>query len=99
MVSGSLSLNEEENPKILANKIQQAQTNSEVLYIQVENSKVDLTDLKQIARANIGASPIVVWFKQEKKGGYSKDNLKIDPREDVINKLKNIYGKENVVVK
>lgn len=99
LVSGSLSLNEEEKPKILANKIQQAQTNSAVLYIQVENSKVDLTELKQIARANTGASPIVVWFKQEKKGGYSKDNLKIDPREDVINKLKNIYGKENVVVK
>ena len=99
LVSGSLSLNEDEKPKILANKIEKAETNSPVLYIQVENSGVDLSGLKDIARKNVGNSSIVVWFKKERKGGLSKDNLKIDPREDVLVKLKAIYGEENVVVK
>lgn len=98
-ITGTITLEEGQAPQVLANELSLAQVNSLTLYVQVESMEEDIEDIKDLARANPGKSPIVIWFKKEQKGGYSKDNLRIDINDYVIGLLEKTYGKENVVAK
>ncbi len=105
LIYGTLSMAEEETPKIICNKIVpllEVKKNSK-LYLQVESKehyKDAKNDIYRILETSKGNNEVLVYSKLEKaKMIIQKDywvNLK---NNDLINKLITLLGNDNVIVK
>lgn len=95
IISGRITIEEEENPQIVADTIELAPTNSKTLYIQVESKGYNLGPVMEIVSENPGKSGFVIWYKKEKKGEYA-GGLGVDPSGDLIPRLEEVLGKGNV---
>lgn len=105
LIYGTLSMAEEETPKIICNKVVpllEMKKNSK-LYLQVkskEHYKNVKNDIFRILETSKGNNEILVYSKLEKaKMTIQKDHWVNLNNNDLINKLVTLLGKENVIVK
>ncbi len=100
LVKGKLSVNEEEEPKLICENIYRLdEYDSRKLYIQLEESrlKVLMPRLNQIFLRYSGKTPVVIYLKDRNKALQGKRNLWVDIEEErLFKELREILGDENV---
>ena len=100
VVQGKVSLREEEEPKIICEKITPLKSfKSGKLYIKISSEKSLNTfdKLKRIFAKYSGDSPVYIYIEREDKVVMADRNLWVDiGNEQLLNELKNIVG-ENCV--
>ena len=102
-VGGRLSVREEENPKIIldfadtAENAKSNQSKRKGLFIRVENetSAIYFNCNELISLSNQGETPVYFYFANSKKYFPCK---KITIENNLINKLKEIAGEQNVIL-
>ncbi len=105
LVQGKLSCREEEKPKILANKVltlaEAWNTMSRVCYLTFELNRLDekrIQRIQQLLRTNQGQCRLHFQIKgaaDQRKAFYST-KYKVRPNPDLIHKLQELLGQENV---
>ena len=110
-IQGNISAEEGEEPKILLSSAEKLVSNSNyveekeehskknVLYIRVPNQKDERIPLiYRISALNRGQTQIVLFDDSTRKSLAMK-NILIDPTEKVINKLRDIFGQNDVILR
>lgn len=108
IISGKISVSENEDTKIIANKIEKMYKNEkqsykeikkDILYIQYNDMQAYSEDIGRLM-IDIGASKgdctICIYIKKERKKRYLDENWKIQISEKLIDRLCNRLGQENV---
>ena len=110
VVSGSISLEEGEQPKILLSSIEALKTDAELsrtvapkaesrIYIKVPDlSDPRINNIGRIAALNRGDAKVVLFDVSKKKYCAMKD-VSVAPSEKVMSRLRSIFSDENVVFK
>lgn len=102
IVEGRLSINEEEDPKIICDTIKPlAKTKKEKLYLKIsrEKSLVLLEDLKKILKQHNGNVPVYVYIEENNKTIRADRDYWIDiEKKELIKKLISILGEDCVKV-
>ena len=98
-VTGKISLKENEKAKILVDTIKELGKNTK-LYIKIQDEDVDkaqeLNKLFEVLKDKEGDIPVYVYFEQDKDLKMLSRQWWIEPSEQNILKLKNIYGEDNI---
>ena len=111
-ICGNISAEEGEDPQILLSTVERLTSNSDyvetksaeaekktTLYIRVANQKDERIPLiYRIAALNRGQTQIALFDDSTRKTLAMK-NILIDPSDKVINKLKDIFGQNDVVLR
>ena len=111
-ISGNISAEEGEEPEILLTSAERLISNTDfseakpsepekknVLYIRVKDQKDERIPLiYRISALNRGQTQIVLFDDSTRKSLAMK-NILVDPSEKVINKLKDIFGQNDVVLR
>lgn len=102
IVEGRLSIHEEEDPKIICERIEPlVKINNKKLYLKLPKDKpVELlTDIKKILKNNTGNVPVYVYMEKDKRSVMAARDywVNIDNNE-VIEKLKYILGDDCVKI-
>ncbi len=112
-INGNISAEDGEDPAIILSKAESLSPNYEsyntdqssyapsktLIYIRVNNQKDERIPLiYRISALNFGDAQIVIFDDSTRKCLAMK-NITVDPSEKVINKLKDIFGSGNVVLK
>ncbi|MBE6644432.1 MAG: DNA polymerase III subunit alpha [Ruminococcaceae bacterium] len=109
LISGSISLEEGEDAKILLSTAESLISNSEFeIKTKPQNSRIfikvsDISDnritrISKLALLNPGQAEVVIFDSSSKKYSALK-GVRISSSEKVISRLSEIFGKENLVVK
>jgi len=102
VIQGKLSLSEEEEPKIIVEKISELHSfNSSKLYLKVsKNSQPNTMDrIVRILRRYNGNTPVYVYFEKNRKTVMADRKLWIDiNNQTCLNELKDLLGEDSVVV-
>ncbi|RKD33408.1 DNA polymerase III subunit alpha [Thermohalobacter berrensis] len=102
VVEGRLSISEEENPKIICEKITPlVKTNKEKLYLKVPRNKSLnlLNNLKVILSRHSGNIPVYVYIEKDKKTIMADRNYWVNVEdENLIRELEKILGKDCIKV-
>ena len=114
VIQGNISAEEGEEPTVLMSELEPLLPNSDIIkqdmlygdekkgklvYIRVKSQKDERIPLiYRISALNRGAAQVVVFDDSTRKCLAMK-NICIDPSEKVIQKLKDIFGSEDVVLK
>jgi DNA polymerase-3 subunit alpha len=100
-VKGKLSIKEEENAKIIARQFSEIKKiNNKSLYIRIDSmsNKDVLNKIKDLMSSNIGDSTVYI-FAQDIKKAFKYEEYAVDINDDLIYKLNNLIGEENIKVK
>ena len=99
VVKGTLMVEEDQNPKINLNEISLFNTNvvSQKLYIKIEDTEI-IPEIKSILKEYSGNTPVYVYFAKEKKNTIAEKSLWVTLSKNMIERLKNIAGEDNVVI-
>jgi len=108
-ITGNLSTEDDEAPKILLSSAQQLKTDSEYaasvpateqrIFIKVSSlSDSRINNLKRIIALNRGNAKIVLYDESTKKYCAMKDVM-IDPGEKVLTRLTSLFGEKSVILK
>ena len=102
IVSGRVSVKEDEQPKILAEDIKPLlKINEDKIYILIEEQNELKAAMKKISTVAInyrGDCPIYICTKKERKKFLISNDLRLDSSIDSILELKGIFGEENIKV-
>ena len=108
VISGTLSTEEGEAPKVLLSSIEQLKTDAEFdeknavrterrIYIKIPSlSDPRISNINRIAVFNKGEAKIILFDESTKKYVAMKD-VSVDPSEKVISRLSTLFSSENVV--
>lgn len=100
VVKGRISMNEEEEPKIICEALKPLTTiKIEKLYIKLPKDRSEdiLKKVKNILRRYSGNVPVYVYLEMKKQTIIAERNYWVDIKDDKLFKeLTNILGKENV---
>lgn len=102
LIRGRLSLKEDEEPKIIAQKIMDiTKENDKSLYLRVKNmnDRETLENIKSIVRKNPGQTQIIFYGEEEKKLFKADASYTIGLDENIIYELQNLLGKGSVKIK
>jgi len=98
-LKGKISFKENEKPKILVDTIKELGVYSKLFVKIVDDNEQNTKKLLDIIKENEGEIPVYIYYESE-------DKLKLVPREkwittsdDIINKLKSVFGDKNVKLK
>ncbi len=99
VVKGTLLINDKDR-KINVSSIAafNEQSVQEKLYLRIKDTKI-LDGVKGILKEYTGGCPVYVYFEKEKKNTLADKSLWVNASEDVIKKLKELLGDENVILK
>lgn len=100
-VKGKLSIKEEENAKIIARQFSEIKKiNNKSLYIRIDsmNNTEVLNKIKDVIHSNKGDSMVYI-FAQDIKKAFKSEEYMVDINDDLLYKLKNTIGEENIKVK
>jgi DNA polymerase III alpha subunit len=102
-IQGNISEEEGEMPKILLSDLLPLKSNSDfvaaTLYIKIDSLEDKrLNSLSRIAMLNSGKTNVVVFDVSTKKYNSMK-NVRINADEKTVERLKTIFGNDNVVLK
>ena len=110
VISGNISVEEDEAPRILLSEALPLSSDSDYLGKKVDNSgqtlyvKVQtlsdarINNVKRMAMLNCGNAKIVLYDESTKKYSALK-GLLIEPSERVLSRLYSIFGEKNVILK
>lgn len=102
IVDGRLSINEEEDPKIIVETIKPlVKTKKEKMYIKIPSSKPInfLEDIKMVLSQYNGAVPVYVYIEKNKSTFMADRDLWVDvENSELLNKLESLLGKDCVKV-
>ncbi|MCC5910204.1 MAG: DNA polymerase III subunit alpha [Clostridiaceae bacterium] len=102
VIEGLLNLKDEEQPKILVNKVKSlTKMEKNKLFVKVQEQK-DLSLLKEaegIFRKHHGNVPVYVYIEKENKKLRAHRDLWVKLKEDLIEELTEVFGEECVKVK
>lgn len=102
IIEGSLNMKDEEQPKVLTNKVRplkKMETNK--LYIRIKE-KDDISLLKKaknIFKKHQGNVPIYVYIEKDKKTFRAERDLWINLNDDLIKELSLVFGEGSVKIK
>lgn len=94
MIKGRLQSTDDEIKLIASSMIDVESPDFKILYIKIEFIRYN--ELRNDLIKNRGDTPVVIYFSDKKKVCNLKSNLWINSKSDIIDKLKNKLGKENV---
>lgn len=99
MIEGKLSFREDEEPKLLCEKVfplDEAPVN-EHLFIRIETYDSDkIEKIKSAAEKMHGNTPLCIYINDTKKKLMASNKFWISGSEENINELKSLFGAENV---
>lgn len=110
VVSGTLSIEDGENPKILLSTIEPLKNDEEFetntsgtaerrIYIKVKSlSDPRINNITRIAALNRGETKVILFDESRKKYVAMKD-IALDSSEKVVSRLSSVFSPENVVLK
>lgn len=103
IMSGHISVKEEENPKVIADSIEPLKKNKKIInrvYIRLNDNtwENDVESLKKIFLKYSGKSPVYVILKNSRKKFMAPRNLWVDANIEFISKIKNAVGEKNVKI-
>ena len=102
VIEGTLSLKDEEDSKIIVNKVKPLKKMEDRrLYIRIAKKEdIHLVDkAKDIFKKHEGNVPVYVYMEREKKSFRADRSLWVEPDEKCINALKSIFGQNSVKIK
>lgn len=102
IVSGRLSLKEDEEPKIISEKIEEIKpSNDSSLYLRVKNidDKELISQIDNLLKRYIGTSDVFYYDETKKKKFVPTKNISINICEDLIEDLNDLLGESNVKIK
>ena len=104
IIEGTVSLREDEEPKILLNKILplgefKVSEENFTLFLKF-NSKEDkrITDVLRLCELYGGETPVKLYFTDEKKYCYPKNKITVNLCDALINMIKDILGENGYAV-
>lgn len=110
VISGNISVEEDEAPRILLSEAlplssdsdylgKKADNSGQTLYVKVQTlSDARINNVKRMAMLNCGNAKIVLYDESTKKYSALK-GLLIEPSERVLSRLYSIFGEKNVILK
>ncbi|MEA4826790.1 MAG: DNA polymerase III subunit alpha, partial [Clostridium sp.] len=102
LIKGRVTKREDEQPKVLCDAVERlTKFSSEKLYIQVQNNKEvkqAMNNLKPICMSNSGNMPIYICTKEDRKKYLLSREYWIKTNDDLIDFLKEKYGRENIKI-
>ncbi|GAA0733804.1 DNA polymerase III subunit alpha [Clostridium oceanicum] len=102
LLYGKVSLREEEQPKIICEKIEPlVNIDSEKLYILVQDRKEmkeRLNEVKSLFLQNKGNMPVYFCTKKDRKKFRLDRNLWIEDNVDFLSSLRSIFGENNIKI-
>jgi len=102
IITGRISIKEEEQPKILCESIEPLiKINNEKVYILIEEEKLRKEAFKKIKEKllqNKGNQPVYICTKKERKKFRLDREFWVKPNEEIISFLKDEFGENNVKV-
>lgn len=103
IMSGHISVKEEENPKVIADSIEPLKKNKKIIsrvYIRLNDNtwENDVESLKKLFLKYSGKSPIYVVLKNSRKKFMAPRNLWVDANIEFIGEIKNAVGEKNVKI-
>ncbi|MBQ4515374.1 MAG: DNA polymerase III subunit alpha [Clostridia bacterium] len=102
-LDGKLSFREDEEPKILLNTvtpINEVKENDKKVYIKFALGKDYLLErIKPILAQHRGNSPVYIHIEETRKTAVAPRNLWVSTSDELTEKIAEIIGKENIVVK
>ncbi|NMD37217.1 MAG: DNA polymerase III subunit alpha, partial [Christensenellaceae bacterium] len=112
-IFGSMSYREEEEPKLIVDKVRILSNNNndkettedenkpnkveEKLYLQLNSS--DLIQLKEILKHHLGSTPVYVKLKDINKAVIMDKEYWCNPTDALLNMLELNYGTENIIIR
>ncbi|ARE89144.1 DNA polymerase III subunit alpha [Clostridium formicaceticum] len=102
IIEGTLSLKDEENPKILTNTIKpltKMQTQKLYIKIKEKSDMVLLHKAKNICKKYHGNVPLYIYIEKDNKVLRADRDLWVKLNHDLIQELSQIFGKESVKIK
>ncbi|AKL96679.1 DNA polymerase III subunit alpha [Clostridium aceticum] len=102
IIEGTLSLKDEESPKILTNTIRPlAKLETQKLYLKIreKSDMVLVHEAKNILRKYHGSVPLYVYIENENKVFRADRDLWVKLNDDLIKELSQIFGEESVKIK
>ncbi|QGU96197.1 DNA polymerase III subunit alpha [Clostridium bovifaecis] len=100
LIKGRVTKREDEQSKVLCDAVEKLiKISTEKLYIQVNSNrevKNAMNELKAVSISNGGSVPIYICTKEEKKKYLLSREYWIKENEDIIEFLKEKYGRENI---
>ncbi len=99
-LEGRLTISENENPKLILDKLEKAKENTKSIYIKLNRKDEDeKTELVNLLSKYSGYSPVVLYYATEKVAEKTSKNLWVDiENKTLIDKLENKYGSSNVII-
>lgn len=106
-MTGAISSNggfrDEENPKLIINSIERAeeiQYGGKTLYIKLSSKDTDKAQrVYRLLSENKGDMPVKLCFEETKKTSRPKGIAGVKNAKDLMQKLENICGKGNIIIK
>ena len=103
IMSGHISIKEEENPKVIAENIEPLKKNKKIInrvYIMLNDNTCenDVESLKNLFLKYSGKSPIYVVLKDSRKKFMAPRELWVDANLEFINEIKDAVGENNVKI-
>lgn len=108
-VKGRVSLKEDEDAKLICEEIipfdkmkDLRKQYNQKLYLKIPASEEKfevIEKVKEILKTSKGTIPVIIYIEATKETMKASKNLWINPKEDLIFKLKQVLGKENVLLK
>lgn len=106
MVDGTVSMEEEKDTKILANTISEPKENTQPqkkkrqgIFLKFEGvNDRRIYNSKEIIKGNKGNLPVYFYYSDEKKYAHQVDLGNVNPTAQMISRLKDLLGNENVAV-
>ncbi|ABR50153.1 DNA polymerase III, alpha subunit [Alkaliphilus metalliredigens QYMF] len=103
LMEGTLNLREDETPKVLVQRVRPLVKEEEAeqkLYIKVENEDQlgKIEEIKPTLRLHRGKVPVFVYIEDQKKAFKADQSLWITLDEDLLQKLKTVFGEDCVKV-
>jgi DNA polymerase-3 subunit alpha len=100
IITGRISIKEEEQPKILCESIEPLiKINNEKVYILIEEEKLRKEAFEKIKEKlvqNKGNQPVYICTRKERKKFRLDRDFWVNPNEEIISFLKDVFGENNV---
>lgn len=99
-LEGRLTISENENPKMILDRLSKAEENVKSVYLKFNeknnDKKLELIDLLSKYPGN---SPVVIYYAKEKEAECTAENLWVDvENRSLIDNLKMQFGSKNVIL-
>lgn len=99
LIEGKLNVKEDEAPVIICDKVVPLhQVNRKKLYLKIPinlGSQI-FEEVKPILMKSKGTTPVIVYFESTKQKTIADEKLWIDPREDLLEDLRDALGEDSV---